>query len=283
MKYLTNELVSDINNFYFKELFNKFDAKSYDSLSVFYEKHLYEVDLILYNLTANNKNIDISKLSLIDIGGGLGINSIILTKFFKIKCTVLDRLDEFDSSLDRVTGNDFDLKERLNFFNVKLIKDDFIKDGFNCLENSKFDAITCFSVIEHFYFSPKLFFSIFHTISNSNTIVLISTPNQLHLLNRIRALFGINIWEDFNYYYNSHQYYGHVREYIPKELIYIGNNFNKFDLVKLDYSNFPLKSNPFYLSKRKSIVYAVFNLLYEFLCIFNKSFKFHLTLILKKK
>ena len=74
-------------------------------------------------------------------------------------------------------------------------------------------------------------------------MIFISTPNQLHLLNRIRALFGINIWENFDYYYNSDTYFGHVREFTSSEMIIIGHKVKDLDYVKLDYSNFPLYSN----------------------------------------
>ncbi len=280
MRYLSKSNVRDIKNFYMGELLDTFSTKSESTMKVFFYKHLTEIDLILTNLVKSNK--ELSKITLLDVGAGLGINCIILKKFFFINCTVIDRLDEFDEIHNRAIGDDTSLKERLYNFGIEVICSDFIKNNFDDL-NKKYDCVTCFSVIEHFYFSPKKFLNNFHKFCKKNALIFISTPNQLHLLNRIRALFGINIWENFDYYYNSDTYFGHVREFTSSEMIIIGHKVKDLDYVKLDYSNFPLYSNNSMNYFKKNIFFKIFGLMYELLCLINKNFKFHLTLILNKK
>ena len=227
-------------------------------------------------------NLDLKSLEILDVGGGLGINCIILKKIFGINSTVIDRLDEFDKKHNRATGNDTALKKRLNHFGVKIIESDFIKNNFNDLDK-KFNCITCFSVIEHFSFSPKSFLNQLHRLCKKNALVLISTPNQLHLLNRFRALFGINIWENFDYYFHSDQYFGHVREFTADEMIRIATETQNLDLMTLDYSNFPIYSNNSMNYFKKNLALNILGYIFELFCLFNKKFKFHLTLILKTK
>ena len=280
MKFLNKKQIHEIKTFYMGDLLKTFDISSTNTMQVFFYKHLSEIDLILDNISKTS--IDLKSLEILDVGGGLGINCIILKKIFGINSTVIDRLDEFDKKHNRATGNDTALKKRLNHFGVKIIESDFIKNNFNDLDK-KFNCITCFSVIEHFSFSPKSFLNQLHRLCKKNALVLISTPNQLHLLNRFRALFGINIWENFDYYFHSDQYFGHVREFTADEMIRIATETQNLDLMTLDYSNFPIYSNNSMNYFKKNLALNILGYIFELFCLFNKKFKFHLTLILKTK
>ena len=113
MKYLNKSKIKEIENFYMGDLLKTFDNASYRTLQVFY-KHLTEIDLILEN--CKNLGKDFNKIELLDIGGGLGINCIILKKIFGINTTVIDRLDEFDEKHNRATGSDESLKKGYMIF-----------------------------------------------------------------------------------------------------------------------------------------------------------------------
>ena len=280
MKYLNKSKIKEIENFYMGDLLKTFDNVSYRTLQVFFYKHLTEIDLILEN--CKNLDKDFNKIELLDIGGGLGINCIILKKIFGINTTVIDRLDEFDEKHNRATGSDESLKKRLYDFQVNIIQSNFIDDNFKKIK-IKYDCICCFSVIEHFNFSPKFFLNQLYRICKKNSCILISTPNQLHLLNRLRALLGINIWENFDYYYESDQYFGHVREFTADEMILIGNKISNLKFIKLDYSNFPLYSNNSLHYFNFNFILKICAVFYEFVSFFNPKFKLHLTLILKMK
>ena len=220
--YITKDKQEKVKSFYFSELINSFDKKSHDFLIRYYKKYLFEIDLIVKTVEKNH----ISNPKILDVGGGLGIPSIILSQVFNYNSFLLDRYDEFSDNHDRIMGTENIIINRLNNYGVIVYKENFL-DNKNLPIKSSFDVVTSFSVIEHIPKSP--FHIIFSLISflNQNGCLILSTPNQAHIFNRIKLMLGKNVWENLETFCEPGEFYGHVREYLLKELkLLIKNNDN---------------------------------------------------------
>jgi len=87
--------------------------------------------------------------------------------------------------------------------------------------------------------------------------MLIGTPNQAHIFNRIKLLFGKNIWEDFDYWFNNKIFYGHVRELTTNELISIPLSMG-LNNIKIYSSSYPL------IYRLKSVtIYKILNYIFS--------------------
>jgi 2-polyprenyl-3-methyl-5-hydroxy-6-metoxy-1,4-benzoquinol methylase len=254
-------------------MIKSFPGESKKVFEFFYWKHLFEVKSILKISSKINK----PNIRLLDIGGGMGINTMILSELFDIECTVVDRMDEFSDEADRVEGNYSSIEKRLNSKGVELIKRNFIDNGLDD-ENSKFDIITCFSVIEHLPFSPRPVISRMFKYLDEEGFVVVGTPNQVHLFNRIKCALGMNTWEDFDYISNSKEFFGHVREYTSKELKdLVGNSkSNHKNPVNIFSSNYPINSHFNKLSFLLKILILPLVILYNFICFIIPNSKYEL-------
>ena len=221
--------------FYLNDLIDSFSPKAKSTILTNFSKHLQEVTLILETLEDNS---DLNT-KIIDVGGGLGINCIILSRLYGLDTYVMDRFDEFDPSHERVVGTDIEAIERMRSFGVKVVREDFIN---NVIPSDliNFDLITCFSVIEHFNFSPKKLIEDLSRISKKGGKIIISTPNQVHLFNRIKSLLGVNTWEDFDYYFSSDPFFGHVREFTKKEMKKLIVESDGWEFTAIKSGNYPL-------------------------------------------
>ena len=224
-----------IKLFYFGELIKSFDSKSHNFLERYYKKYLFEVDLIVKTID-NNK---INDPKILDVGGGLGIPSIILSKIFGYQSFLLDRYDEFSDEHDRVMGTTEVIINRLKSYNVLVYKENFL-DNKNDLINSYFDVVTNFSVIEHIATSPYKIIGALSSFANNNGCVVLSTPNQAHIFNRIKLMLGKNVWEDLETFCEPGIFYGHVREYLLQELKLLVNNSDNLLLSDHGGSNYSI-------------------------------------------
>jgi 2-polyprenyl-3-methyl-5-hydroxy-6-metoxy-1,4-benzoquinol methylase len=225
------------DNFYDNYLYSIFDEKHHRQLEVDKFKHKFEIENILSCLKENGGE------SVIDIGCGAGVNQIILSKLYGIKCTVIDRFEEFNPEHNRTAGDTDRVIKRLNEHSIKVIVGSYADIDFSDMESS-FDVVTSFDVIEHLNHRPKLFLDILNKLRNPEGRVLMGTPNQQHIMNRIKSVFGKNTWEDFDIWFECENFYGHVRELLPSELLKIGNLYNKDSSnvdVKILSSNYPFQ------------------------------------------
>ena len=186
-------------------------------------------------------------------------------------------MDEFSDEVERVEGNFSSIEDRLNSKGVSFIKRNFIEHGLES-EKDHYDIITCFSVIEHLPFSPRPVIRKMYNYLNEGGYIVVGTPNQVHLVNRIKCLFGINTWEDFDYISNSNEFFGHVREYTSKELkdLVYNTNSNQNNSVGIFSSNYPIYSHFNKLNIFFKVLVAPFILLYNFLCFLIPSSKYEL-------
>lgn len=228
------KLKEQIKDFYFGKLLDTFPAKAHDTIKAEFNKHLFELSVVLQSAVNNDPKV------FLDVGGGLGINAIILAQLFGYRCRVIDRLEEFRAEHNRVVGDKISLVARLNKFGVEVDEVNFMEDAFP-YKAETFTVITCFDVIEHLLTSPKTLVANITGLLKPSGVLLIGTPNQVHLYNRLKAIIGKNTWEDFEYYYNSKIFYGHIRELVPHELEQILRREPALDFDRIVYSNFPFE------------------------------------------
>jgi 2-polyprenyl-3-methyl-5-hydroxy-6-metoxy-1,4-benzoquinol methylase len=224
-----------IKTFYFNDLMHSFDTKSHNFLKRYYKKYLFEVDLIVKTIVQNK----ITRPKILDVGGGLGIPSIILSKIFNYDNFLLDRYDEFSDNHDRIVGTEHIIIKRLNDFGVIVYKENFLDNQNNDIKSS-FDIVTNFSVIEHIATSPFRIIDALTSFLDKNGLLIISTPNQAHIFNRIKLMLGKNVWEDLGTFYEPGEFYGHVREYLLKELKFLVKNTENLLLEDNGGSNYSI-------------------------------------------
>jgi SAM-dependent methyltransferase len=203
----------NVTEFFINDVLKSFPDKSRSGLLHNFDKNLFEIETIIKLINTNH--IGSSKPIIADFGCGLGINLIILSKYFNLKCIGIDRYDEFEPIRDREVGSKNDVIYRLESYNIKVYNENPVT--FKLIETN-IDIVTSFDVIEHFNFSPLDYVNNMISSLRKDGYILIGTPNQVHIYNRIKVFFGKNIWEDFNYWVNSNTFFGHVRELTTQEL-----------------------------------------------------------------
>jgi SAM-dependent methyltransferase len=85
-----------------------------------------------------------------------------------------------------------------------------------------FDFVTYTDVIEHHSFSPKRVLQEIHRVLRPAGQIILLTPNQASLYNRLKLLSGRSIHDDLDYFFDSSAgdavYDGHHREYTRAEV-----------------------------------------------------------------
>ena len=196
-------------------------------------KHKFEIS----NIVSRISDWSVLKIKVIDFGCGLGINLILFKILLDFECIALDRYVEFSDHLGREVGTKKSVIARLETFCVQVYEVDPVA-GILPDVCANADVVTSFDVIEHFCFSPGPYLERMRSCLKSNAVIVVGTPNQVHLKNRLMCLFGKNIWEDFQYWSTCEQFFGHVRELTPDEFIYLMSQFSRD--VRLNYSTYPL-------------------------------------------
>jgi len=209
----TNFNKKNVTEFFINNVLKSFPEKSRSGLLHNFDKNLFEIETIIK--LKNTHNISTNRPVIADFGCGLGINLIILSKYFNFNCIGIDRYDEFEPIRDREVGSKSDVISRLESYDIKVYNENPVTFK---LKETNLDFVTSFDVIEHFNFSPSDYINNMISSLNVEGYILVGTPNQVHIYNRIKVFFGKNIWEDFDYWFNSNIFYGHVRELTTKEL-----------------------------------------------------------------
>ena len=233
--YISKEKQDQIKSFYFGKLMDSFDSRAHNFLKSYYKKYLCEVDLIVKTVQKNN----ISDPKVLDVGGGLGVPSIIISEIFNYKSFLLDRYDEFSDEHDREMGTYSVITDRLKNHDVLVYRENFLDNQNNSIKSS-FDIVTNFSVIEHIAISPYKIIDALSSFVNQNGYLIVSTPNQAHIFNRVKLMLGKNVWEDLATFCEPGIFYGHVREYLLSELKFLVNGSENLSLSDYGGSNYSI-------------------------------------------
>mgnify|MGYP001172196489 FL=1 len=151
-----------------------------------------------------------SRFKLLDVGGGSGNFAWLIKDLFDLDVFMVDRQTEFAPELGRVMGDSDGVIQRMSKKEITFTGVDPVSEEF--LVDETFDVIVNFDVIEHLSCGVPLFVEKLSKKLTDTGCLIISTPNQVHLLNRIKSLLGKNTWEDYDYYMSCDHFFGHIRE-----------------------------------------------------------------------
>ena len=88
--------------------------------------------------------------------------------------------------------------------------------------HNSFDYVTYTDVMEHHAFSPKRVLAEIHRVLAPRGRLILATPNHASVYNRIKLIFGGNVNDEFDYFFNTtadaETYPGHHREFTRTEI-----------------------------------------------------------------
>jgi 2-polyprenyl-3-methyl-5-hydroxy-6-metoxy-1,4-benzoquinol methylase len=147
--------------------------------------------------------------SLLDVGAQIG-SLAIYAAALGVKSAAVD-LPYFHAKFARASRT----------FGVDYRACDVLKEGLPVADQS-FDYVTYLDVIEHHHRSPKRVLDEIHRALKPGGCVIITTPNQASIYNRLRLLRGGSVSDPFEYFFREaaemDPYPGHHREYVRGEL-----------------------------------------------------------------
>lgn len=193
----------------FDGLLETYSSKARPSILNEKAKYYAELTVVVDVLNALPRGRS-SRFKFLDVAGGSGNFAWLVKDLFDLDVFMVDRQTEFAPELGRVMGDSDGVVQRMSkkeitFAAVDPVSGDFLKD-------KDFDVIVNFDVIEHLSCGVPLFVEKLSRKLTDTGYLIISTPNQVHLLNRMKSLLGKNTWEDYEYYMSCDQFFGHIRE-----------------------------------------------------------------------
>lgn len=211
----------------FDNLLNSYPVQAHSSVEK--DKSKYYEELLAIEAVLVNSDFDINSLRILDVGGGSGNLCILLKHLLGCNVSMVDRLDEFDDEHERVMGNRQAVINRLQEANINFLNADPFIDIY--FADEKFDIILNFDVIEHLPHGVPGFISKMYQLLKYEGALIVSTPNQVHIKNRLNALLGRNTWEDFEYYITTDHFFGHIRELTYKELEFLLSKYKNYKIT----------------------------------------------------
>ncbi len=200
-----------------------------------YGKHLFEIGIISSGIKGNFK--------ILDVGGGLGVNLLVLKKLFgeKIEGYLIDRFEEYTEG-NRM-GEAAEILNILKNHEINIYSQDFLLNPKLPFDSGLFDMVTIFDVTEHFPKHPLEILGEIYRVLKPGGEVIIAGPNSVASEKRIRLLLGKHPNIPFDSWIKD-VYYSHYREYDKKEqkrLLEISN----FKNIVTYMSNEPVRTQVF--------------------------------------
>lgn len=173
------------------------------------------------------------RLAVLDLGAGAGVTSLVLRKL-GMDVVVLDTWAEYRSEYDNQMGTVNAILDRFRRFSVPTILGN-LQDGLPFREK-KFDLVTLYDVIEHLPVSPRKLLTDIYGVLRPGGHLVLTTPNLANLRARLRLLAGQTIHFPIDAWFDNESFYGHIREYTPRELRYMLESVG-FRLQRVRLSN----------------------------------------------
>lgn len=147
-------------------------------------------------------------------------------------------------------------------------------------EDNSFDVVLMTEVLEHIFAPHTEVIRELHRVLKPGGILILSVPNLVKLIQRIKILFGKQIFEDPDkaLQKNSVHGYGHLHEYTMKEL---ENSLSRFFPDLKVFTIQPNVNDVFY-SGSGNIIKKILLSLYYTICIPFKTFKPNILAVGKK-
>lgn len=152
-----------------------------------------------------------------DIGGGIGM--------FSVGCAALGMaatlVDDFGDEINRTTGlAQLPVHET---HGVSVLQRNVLDEPLG-LPPESFDAITCFSCIEHLHHSPKTLLHESMTILKPGGLFVLSGPNCVNLRKRLTVPLGKGRWSAMAEWYDEEIFRGRP---FPKRHSTFGTSFGR--------------------------------------------------------
>jgi SAM-dependent methyltransferase len=172
-----------------------------------FEKHRFECAWLLANTTDD--------CAVVDIGGGLGVDFIVLRRLGRRqRFVVADRFLEFTD--DNRMGSSTRGTALLRAADVEVIDQDIWVEPRLAFDDASFDTALCLDVFEHLPGHPLRQLAEMRRLLKPGGRVLTSGPNGTSLKKRIDLLAGRHPYIPFAQW-TEDVYHLHVREYSPAE------------------------------------------------------------------
>lgn len=171
-------------------------------------KHLYELQLIREFLPEAG--------TLIDVGGGLGVNLICLRRLgYRGRLVLIDRFAEYDST------NRMGAQERgrsiAKEHGVEMLESEFWPTLALPVDEANADVVTSFDVVEHLPGNPIQHIGEIRRTLRAGGSFILGAPNASSLMKRVDlAVRGRHPYAHFEDWMRA-PYYEHYREYTPRE------------------------------------------------------------------
>ena len=175
---------------------------------------------------------------LVDIGAGLCAFGPVARQL-GLEVTLVD---DFAGGGGVVAGHEAQEQTMLNAFEqklgVRISRQDVLFQPLP-LPDASVDIVTCFNSLEHWHHSPKRLFREIVRVLKPRGVLLIATPNAANIRKRVYAVFGENIFDRLEWWYQDGdpQFRGHVREPIVRDLKQI-MHWNGFEVFAVHGRNF---------------------------------------------
>lgn len=146
---------------------------------------------------------------VIDLGCGRGRYLMLLRAISGCEAYGLDDFGEGTHDYDQIfeTGN----RHGIQFVRGNVTKT-------LPYEDASADLVTSFNTLEHLHESPRQVMAEVYRVLKPGGVCVLGLPNLLALYKRIRFVAGRTCMPDFNYWWSSFPWRGHIRESAPGEV-----------------------------------------------------------------
>lgn len=164
---------------------------------VYAERIAFDVSLALAGRPAEG-------LTVLDLGGGIGLFSLVLARIGARSIIADDFGDAPTSYVDA-------LRTMFESHGVEVIEQDLLGEPLP-LPDGSVDVVTNFHFIEHLHGSPRCLFRDAERVLVEGGTFIIGGPNCVNLRKRLTVPFGRGKWSTFESWYCEERFRGHVRE-----------------------------------------------------------------------
>lgn len=185
---------------------------------------LRDIPRIAFNIRLALNGNDPKRLTLCDIGGGVGL--------FSTGCAALGiktmLIDDFADPVNQKVGVEpFVVHKK---YGVRVVSRDVIQRGVADI-GERFDVVTSFDSMEHWHASPKaLLREIREQLLTPGGRFVLGVPNCVNLRKRLTVPFGIGKWSPMQEWYEEATFRGHVREPDVGDLRYMAKDMGLRDV-----------------------------------------------------
>ena len=236
--------------------------ESFNDLEPFSHRYRHEKKRYIHTLKTVT-NLARKGSRILDIGTGIGVIPHCLNRV-GFKAQGLEYFVFPENKSGQFGTQAFDqshqVRKKWQELNLVVGEKNILTDNLESL--GQFDVIISEALIEHLK-DPKLFLTRISTLLSEKGLLIIATPNQTTLINRLRLLFGRSIyWPIGEFFSDGESFIGHWREYTLSELEYMIRE-SGFEVIKSENINLlqHFKKIGFSVKNLRALIYLVSNII----------------------